>query len=106
MSRGSATVKSTYCSHVILATSTVTCARAGRIAKAMSGSVNETRLNLFICVSCYPGWTRRKPSALSGKLLPDDFADPLRRGRWWKKSQISPVLLHQIDECGVIDHIV
>src|SRR5258708_37740207 len=48
MSCGSATVKRTYCSHVILATSTVTCARAGRIANAMSGNVNQTRLNLFI----------------------------------------------------------
>src|SRR5271167_1765183 len=48
MSCGSATVKSTYCSQVILDTSTVTCARAGRIAKAMSGSVKQTRLNVFI----------------------------------------------------------
>jgi hypothetical protein len=47
MARGSATVNSTYCSQVIFETSIVTCARAGRIAKATSASAsaNKTRLN-------------------------------------------------------------
>src|SRR6266851_2777196 len=77
MSRGSATVNSTYCSQVIFETSIVTCARAGRIAKAVSGSANNTRLNLFISDSQRAmGWTD-VPNAKTALVAPCPL--PVRR---------------------------
>src|ERR1700722_3092378 len=86
MSLGSPMVKRMYCSQVIFAMSTVTCARAGRTATADNESANQARPNLLILVSFAPDDLRLSHQRHRKSLCPINL--PLRHGGIQQKSQL------------------